>query len=83
LISEKGFSIRGYFTQEYWHFPPFGEKASHSRTAPLSLHLFLQKNLITVTTAVTLAVFAVSIATSSALAISLGAVSTTLIGQGL
>jgi hypothetical protein len=47
------------------------------------LHLFLLKMLITATTAVTLPDFAVSIATSSALIISLGAVTATLIGQGV
>jgi hypothetical protein len=44
---------------------------------------FSLQMLITATTAVTLLVFAVLIATSSALVVSLGAVLATLIGQGL
>jgi hypothetical protein len=44
------------------------------------LHLFLQKILITATTAVTLLVFAVLSAISSALTLSLAAVLATLIG---
>ncbi len=46
------------------------------------LHLFLLKMLITATTTVTIPVFAVSIAISSALIVSLGAVSAKLIGRG-
>ncbi len=46
------------------------------------LHLFLQTMLITATTAVTLPVFVVSIAISSALTLSLGAVEATFIGWG-
>ncbi len=45
-------------------------------------HFFLQKMLITATTAVTLPVFAVLIAISSALMLLIGAVLTTLIGWG-
>ncbi len=45
-------------------------------------HFFLQKMLITTTTAVTLLVFAVLIAISSALMLLIGAVLTTLIGRG-
>jgi hypothetical protein len=48
-----------------------------------NLHLLSLKMLITVTTAVTLPVFAVLTAISLALVVSLGAVSTTLIGWGL
>ncbi len=48
-----------------------------------NLHLFLLKMLITVTTSVTLPVFLVLIAISSALVVSLGAVLATLIGRGL
>jgi hypothetical protein len=48
-----------------------------------NLHLFLIKMLITATTAVTLPVFAVLLATSSAFVVSLKAVLTTLIGWGL
>jgi hypothetical protein len=47
-----------------------------------NLHLFSLKMLITATTAVTLLVFAVLIAISLALVVSLGAVSMTLIGRG-
>ncbi len=46
------------------------------------LHLFLLKMLITATTAVTLPVFAVLIAISSALVVSLVAVAVTSIGRG-
>jgi hypothetical protein len=48
-----------------------------------NLHLFSLKMLITVTTKVTLPVFAVLIASSLALVVSVGAVLATLIGQGL
>jgi hypothetical protein len=47
-----------------------------------NLHLFPLKMLITATTAVTFPVFAVFIAISLALIVSLGAVLTTLIGWG-
>jgi hypothetical protein len=56
------------------------ERFSSSDLAFPKLHLFLQKMLITATTAVTLLVFAVSIKILSALVLSLGAVAATLIG---
>jgi hypothetical protein len=62
------------FWQEGFLFP---------RLAPRNLHLFLLKMLITVTTAVTLPVFAVLIVISSAFVVLLGAVSMTLIGWSL
>jgi hypothetical protein len=58
------------------------EGFSFPQLALCNLHLFSLKMLITVTTAVTLPVFAVSIAVSSALVVSLGAVLATLIGWG-
>jgi hypothetical protein len=62
------------FWQEGFSFP---------RLALRNLHPFSLKMLITATTADTLLVFAVSIAISSALVVSLGAVLVTLIGGGL
>jgi hypothetical protein len=61
------------FWQEGFSFP---------RLALPELHLFLLKMLITMTTAVTLPVSAVSITISSALIVSLGAILATLIGWG-
>jgi hypothetical protein len=61
------------FWQEGFSFP---------QLALCNLHLFSLKMLITVTTAVTLPVFAVLIAISSALVVSLGTVLATLIGRG-
>ncbi len=62
------------FWQEGFSFP---------RLALHNLHLILLKMLITVTTAVTLPVFAVLIMIWSAFVVSLGAVLETLIGRGL
>jgi hypothetical protein len=62
------------FCQEDFSFP---------RLALRNLHLFLLKMLITTTATVTLPVFAVSIAISSAFVVSLRAILATLIGQGL
>ncbi len=59
------------------------EGFSFLRLALRNLHLFLLKMLITTTTAVTLPVFAVSIAISSAFVVSLRAVLVTLIRWGL
>ncbi len=53
------------------------------RFSALQIAPFLLKMLITVTTAVTLPVFVVSIAIVSAIVVSLGAVAATLIGRGL
>jgi hypothetical protein len=62
------------FWQEGFFFP---------RLALHNLHLFLLKMLITLTTAVTFPVFAVLLAISSALVVSLRAVLMTLIERGL
>jgi hypothetical protein len=59
------------------------ESLSFLRLMLRNLHFFLLKVLITATTAVTFPVFAVSIAISSAFVVSLRAVLTTLIRQGL
>jgi hypothetical protein len=59
------------------------EGFSFPRLALRNLHLFLLKMLIAATTAVTLRVFAVLIAISSAFVVSLRAVLATSIGRGL
>jgi hypothetical protein len=61
------------FWQEGFSFP---------QLALRNLHLFSLRIIIIATTAVTLPVFAVLITISLALVVSLGAVPTTLIGQG-
>ncbi len=58
------------------------ESFSFLELALYKFHFFLQKMLITATTAVTLPVFAVLIAISSALMLLIGAVLATLIGWG-
>jgi hypothetical protein len=59
------------------------EGISFPKLALRNLHLFFLKMLITATTAVTLPVFAVLLAISSAFEVSLRAVLMTLIGRGL
>jgi hypothetical protein len=76
-IFEKGFSGK-YALSAFWQ-----EGFSFPRLVLRNLHLFILKMLITATTAVTLPVFAVSIAISSAFVVSLRAVLATLIGRGL
>jgi hypothetical protein len=76
------------FFPENRHFPPFGtEGFSFLQITLCNLHIFSLKMLITATTAVTLPVllpvFAVLIAISSALVVSLWAVLATLIVRGL
>jgi hypothetical protein len=73
-VFPSGISALSPFWQEGFSFP---------QLALQNLHLFLLKMLITATTAVTLPVFAVLVAISSAFVVSLGAVLTTLIEQGL
>jgi hypothetical protein len=63
-------------------FAIWQEGSTFPQLALRNLHLFLQEMLTTTTTAVTLLVFAVLIAISSALIVSLGAVSATLIRWG-
>jgi hypothetical protein len=60
----------------------FWQGFSHPRLALRNFHIFLVKMLITMTTAVTLPVLAVSLVISSAFVVLLRAVSTTLIGRG-
>jgi hypothetical protein len=83
LIFVKGFLIRGYFRPKNRLSAFWQEGFLFLRLALRNLHLFPLKMLISATTAVTLLVFAVSIAISSALVVSLRAVLVTLIGQGL
>ncbi len=73
-VFSSGKSALSAFWREGFSFP---------RLALHNLHLFLLKMLITATTAVTLPVFAVLIAISSAFVVSLGAVLATLIRRGL
>jgi hypothetical protein len=74
-FSEKGFLVHGNFPPEKLALSAFWQEGfPFPQLALCNLHLFLLKMLITATTAVTLPVFAVSIAISSALKVSLGAV---------
>jgi hypothetical protein len=90
LFSNRSLLIFGERFLALWEFSSWKSALSaswqesflSSDLAFREFHLYLQKMLITATTAVTLPVFAVSIAISSALAISLGAVAATLIGWG-
>jgi hypothetical protein len=80
-FSEKDFLVCRNFLAESQHFLPFGKKASCFQDSRSTTCIsFQQRMLITATNAVTLPVFAVLIAISSALMLLLGAVSTTLIG---
>jgi hypothetical protein len=72
------FSCKKMALSTFWQ-----EGLSFLRLALYNLHLFRLKRLIIVTTAVTLPVFAVSFAISSAFVALLRAVLMTLIGQGL
>jgi hypothetical protein len=73
-VFSSGKSALSAFWQESFSFP---------ESALRNLHLLSIKMLITVTTAVTLPAFAVSIAISSAFVVPLRAVLGTLIGRGL
>ncbi len=73
-VFSSGILALSTFWQEGFSFP---------RLTLCNLHLFLWKMLITMTAAVTLPVFAVLLAISSAFVVSLRAVLTTLIRQGL
>jgi hypothetical protein len=76
----------GIFLQEIGTFRLLVRRLLVPRISALQIASFLQSMLITATTAttaLTLPVFAVLIAISSALALSLGAVLRTLIGQPL
>ncbi len=77
LLGSREFSSGKLALSAFWQ-----EGLSFTRLALRNLHLFFLM-LITVTTAVTFPVFAVSLAISSAFVISLGAVLATLIGRGL
>jgi hypothetical protein len=70
------------FFQEINIFCLLAKSFSFLKLAFRKLHLLLLKILITTTTAVNFPVFAVSIAISSALVVTLGAVLVTLIGRG-
>jgi hypothetical protein len=70
----------GIFLQEIGTFRLLARKPLVPGISASRLALFLQKMLVTLTTAVTLLVFAVSIAISLALMLLLGAVLATLIG---
>ncbi len=72
------FSCKKSALSAFWR-----EGLSFQRLALRNLHLFLLKMLITATTAVTLPVFAVFFAISSAFIALLRAVSTTLIGRAV
>jgi hypothetical protein len=77
FLSPQEFSSGKLACSAFWQ-----ESLSSLDLAFHKLHLFLQKMLITMTTAVTLPVFAVSIAISLALMLSIGAVAATLIRWG-
>jgi hypothetical protein len=74
-LNLREFSLKKLALSTFWH-----EGFLFPGIALRDLHFYLQKMLITATTALTLPVFAVSIAISSALLVLLGAVSTTLTG---
>jgi hypothetical protein len=78
ILNPQVFSFGILAFSAYWQ-----EGLSFLRLALRNLHLFLLKMLITTLTAVTLPVFAVLLAISSAFVVSLRAVSTNSIGRGL
>jgi hypothetical protein len=78
LLDQREFSSGKSALSAFWQ-----EGLSFPRLALHNLHLFLLKMLITATTTVSFRIFAVLLAISSAFVVSLGAVSTTLIGWGL
>jgi hypothetical protein len=78
LLGPRECSSRKSALSAYWQ-----EGLSFPDLALHKSHFFLLKSLIIATTAFTLPFFAVSIAISLALIISLGAVAATLIGRGL
>ncbi len=77
FLGQREFSTGKLALSAFWQ-----DGFSFLRLALRNLHLFSLRMLITATTAVTLLVFAASIAISIALVVSLGTVLTTLIGWG-
>jgi hypothetical protein len=79
----KAFQSTGIFLWKICSFHLLARRLLISEISAPQLASFFLKMLITLTTAVTLPVCAVSITISSAFVVSLGAVLATLIGQGL